>query len=115
MYDKISSAIDNKKFTDGVFPSKAFDTVNDNIFVEKRHHYGSIHDSIQPFANKCKVIYTLLNPKSHARYITFPVPAHRVTEDSHNTGNFMPYSFQIVCGSLTSHIELINMEGISGT
>ena len=25
---------------------------------------------------------------------------------------FMPNTFRIVCGSLTSHIELINMEGI---
>ena len=41
-----------------------------------------------------------------------PVPAHTLTMDSHNSGNFMPYSFQIVCGSLTSHTELINIEGI---
>ena len=48
------------------------------------------------FAQKCKVIYER-GRKSHARYITFPVDAHAVTEDSHNTGNFMPYSFRIVC------------------
>ena len=29
---------------------------------------------------------------SHTRHITFPVPAHTLTKDSHNTGNFMPYS-----------------------
>ena len=38
--------------------------------------------------------------KSHARHIPFSVPAHaqRLTKDSHNTGNFMPCSFRIVCG-----------------
>ena len=30
--------------------------------------------------------------KSHVRHITFPVPAHPLTKDSHNTGNLMPYS-----------------------
>lgn len=46
------------------------------------------------FAQKCKVIYER-DPKSHARYITF---ANSLTKDSHNAGNFMPYSFRMVCG-----------------
>ena len=39
--DKLSSAIDNKKFTIGVFIdlSKAFDTVNHEILLAKLHHY----------------------------------------------------------------------------
>ena len=53
-------------------------------------------------------------------HITFPIPAHTytLTKDSHNTGNFMPYvlfSNRLSVGSLTSHIELINMEGIFDT
>ena len=40
-------------------------------------------------------------------------PTHTLAKDSHNTGNFMPYSFRIVCGF--SHIELINMEGVCET
>ena len=36
--------------------------------------------------------------KSQARHITFSVPAHTLTKDSHNTGNFMLYSFRIVSG-----------------
>ena len=57
------------------------------------------------FAQKCKVIYER-GPKSNARYITLAVPTHK----GQNTGNFVPYSFRIVCGrgSLTSHMELIN-------
>ena len=41
------------------------------------------------------------------------IPTHTLTNDSRNTGNFMPHSSRIVCtGSLTSHIKLVNMEGI---
>ena len=28
----------------------------------------------------------------------FPTFANSLTKDSHNTGNFMPYTFRIVCG-----------------
>ena len=35
-----------------------------------------------------------------------------LTKDSHNTGNFMPYSNSVWVLYVTSHIELINMEGI---
>ena len=42
LYDKISSAIDQNKFTIGIFLdlSKAFDNVNHYILFEKLQHYG---------------------------------------------------------------------------
>ena len=52
--------------------------------------------------------------KSHARHIPFSAPAHaqRLTKDSHNTGNFMPCSFRIVCGFFNVlQWTYINMEG----
>ena len=42
LYDKISAAIDKKKFTVGIFLdlSKAFDTVDHGIVLKKLEHYG---------------------------------------------------------------------------
>ena len=42
MYDKISDALDNKKITLGLFIylSKAFDTANHEILLDKLEHYG---------------------------------------------------------------------------
>lgn len=42
LYDKISSAIDNKKYTVGIFIdlSKAFDPVDRDILLSKLDHYG---------------------------------------------------------------------------
>ena len=52
---------------------------------------------LQLFAQKCKVMCKR-DTKSYARHINFPITAHTLTKDSHNTGNFMPCSFRMVCG-----------------
>ena len=58
----------------------------------KEGQYTSTRDRVSStaFAQKYKVIYDW-DPRSHARYITF---ANSLT-DSHNTGNFMAYSFHV--------------------
>ena len=38
-----------------------------------------------------------------------------LVKDSHNTGNFIPYSSRIVCELLASHRELMNIEDICET
>ena len=42
LYDKISSAIENKEYTVGIFIdlSKAFDTVDHDVVISKLEHYG---------------------------------------------------------------------------
>ena len=66
--------------------------------------------------NRDSFIYLTLPVKLTERQLLWPLanPSHP-TRDSHNTGNFMPYFSEQCVGFLTSHIELINMDGIRET
>ena len=85
-------------------------------------------DQLDRFCFFCFLFWQLLHQsarvtcerdtKSHARHIPFSEPAHaqRLTKDSHNTGNFMPCSFRIVCGFFNvPQWTYINVEGICET
>ena len=85
-----------------------------NTEMGKTNFFGYEHVLFCSFATKCKVIRER-DTKSHARHIPFSVPTHtqRLTKDSHNTRNFMPCSFRIVCGFFNvPQWSYMNMEGI---
>ena len=53
LYDKISSSIDKHELTIGIFIdlSKAFDTVNHQILLDKLYHYGIRGNPINLFSS----------------------------------------------------------------
>ena len=59
------------------------------------------------------VLFSQISPTK----ANYPTQFHPYTHKGQpHTGNFMPYSFRIVCGFFNvPHIELINMEGICET
>ena len=85
----------------------------------KKQH--SLPKPFQPFRPSLRAAYYLFICLSRLRFWQLlswcgpAIPTHTLTKDSHNTRNFMPYASRIVCGFLTYHTELVNMEGISET
>ncbi len=71
IYDKISSALDQREFAVGIFLdlSKAFDTVNHNILLDKLNYYGIRGLSLDWFksylSNRFQYVEfkVLINPK----------------------------------------------------
>ena len=63
LYDKISTAIDNREYTVGIFLdlSKAFDTVNHDIMLTKLEHYGVRGNSLQWFKSFFRTENNLYN------------------------------------------------------
>ncbi len=79
LYDKVSSAIDNKKITVGLFLdlSKAFDTVDRNILFSKLEHYGFrglILDWLKSFFTNRTQFVEYNGHCSESRQITCGVP-----------------------------------------
>ena len=79
LYDKISSALDDKKVTLGLFIdlSKAFDTVNHEILLDKLEHYGVRGIALQWFKSylSCRQQFVQYNSyNSSLLHITCGVP-----------------------------------------
>ena len=81
LYDKISSALDDKKVTLGLFIdlSKAFDTVNHEILLDKLGHYGVRGIALQWFksylSRSCRQQFVQYNSyNSSSLHITCGVP-----------------------------------------
>ena len=65
--DKISKALDERKYTLGVFLdlSKAFDTMNHEILCKKREHYGIRGICLQWFKNYLRQRSQIVKFKQH--------------------------------------------------
>ena len=78
MYDKISNALDNKRVTLGLFIdlSKAFDTVNHEILLDKLEHYGVRGIALQWFKSYlfCRKQFVQYNSYTSSLNITCGVP-----------------------------------------
>ena len=66
LYHKISSAIDNNEKTEGLFIdfSKAFDTVNHQIFLGKLLHYGFrgvAFNWLEDYLNNKQILFSLMD------------------------------------------------------
>ena len=78
-FDKISSALDNEKVTLGLFIdlSKAFDTVNHEVLLDKLEHYGVRGIALQSFKSylSCRKQFVQYNSyNSSLLHITCGVP-----------------------------------------
>jgi hypothetical protein len=79
MFDRISSAVDNGEYSVGIFIdlSKAFDTINHSILLEKLHHYGIRGIALDWFRSylQSRQQYVFLNGVSSSlKYIDCGVP-----------------------------------------
>ena len=79
MFDRISSAVDNGEYSVGIFIdlSKAFDTINHSILLDKLHHYGIRGIGLDWFRSylQSKQQYVFLNGVSSSlKYIDCGVP-----------------------------------------
>ena len=77
--DKIAEAIDRKKFMIGIFVdvSKAFDTLNHNILLQKLISYGirgSVNDWFRSYLEDREQFVLLNDVSSNKRKITTGVP-----------------------------------------
>ena len=68
---------------------KIIPTSKINIYIQRHINNGNFCDRGTSYFS------TAFAPRSHARFINF---TNSLTKDSYNTGNFMPYSFRLVCG-----------------